>query len=157
MSVRVNRRKEGFSRKEEGGRRKENTPATEILKSNISQRSISQSDISQSEVSQGESHFMRVPWCEEGYYLQGRPQFTFDPLFHAGCYYVQEASSMFITHILRTLQGILLPPSCVPSVASGKPITSFLLPRLPTFLIPHSTFHIPQKILPQKPQIPNPS
>ena len=27
----------------------------------------------------------RVPWCEEGYYLEGRPQFTFDPLFHAGC------------------------------------------------------------------------
>ena len=44
-----------------------------------------------------------VPWCEEGYYLEGRPQFTFDPLFHAGCYYVQEAASMFITHVLRSL------------------------------------------------------
>lgn len=33
-----------------------------------------------------------VPWCPEGYYLSGRPQFTFDPLFHAGCYYVQEAA-----------------------------------------------------------------
>jgi 16S rRNA C967 or C1407 C5-methylase (RsmB/RsmF family) len=44
-----------------------------------------------------------VPWCPEGYYLSGRPQFTFDPLFHAGCYYVQEAASMFITHVLRTL------------------------------------------------------
>jgi 16S rRNA C967 or C1407 C5-methylase (RsmB/RsmF family) len=43
----------------------------------------------------------KVPWCEEGYYLEGRPQFTFDPLFHAGCYYVQEAASMFVTHILR--------------------------------------------------------
>ena len=42
-----------------------------------------------------------VPWCPEGYYLSGRPQFTFDPLFHAGCYYVQEAASMFVTHILR--------------------------------------------------------
>ena len=42
-----------------------------------------------------------VPWCPEGYYLSGRPQFTFDPLFHAGCYYVQEAASMFITHVLR--------------------------------------------------------
>ena len=42
-----------------------------------------------------------VPWCSEGYYLSGRPQFTFDPLFHAGCYYVQEAASMFVTHILR--------------------------------------------------------
>ena len=42
-----------------------------------------------------------VPWCEEGFYLEGRPQFTFDPLFHAGCYYVQEAASMFVTHVLR--------------------------------------------------------
>jgi NOL1/NOP2/sun family putative RNA methylase len=43
----------------------------------------------------------RVPWCSEGYYLDSRPSFTFDPLFHAGCYYVQEASSMFIDHILQ--------------------------------------------------------
>ena len=43
----------------------------------------------------------RIPWCEDGYYLAGRPQFTFDPLFHAGCYYVQEAASMFVTHIIR--------------------------------------------------------
>lgn len=43
----------------------------------------------------------RVPWCEWGYYLSGRPTFTFDPLFHAGYYYVQEAASMFIGHVLR--------------------------------------------------------
>ena len=43
----------------------------------------------------------QVPWCKEGFYLTDRPQFTFDPLLHAGCYYVQEASSMFVTHILR--------------------------------------------------------
>ena len=49
------------------------------------------------------SQFNKVPWYPEGYYLEGRPQFTFDPLFHAGCYYVQEASSMFITHILRAV------------------------------------------------------
>ena len=46
----------------------------------------------------------RVPWCSEGYYLNDRPQFTFDPLLHAGCYYVQEASSMFVTHVLRNCQ-----------------------------------------------------
>ena len=45
----------------------------------------------------------QVPWCTEGYYLEDRPQFTFDPLLHAGCYYVQEASSMFVTHILRSV------------------------------------------------------
>ena len=47
----------------------------------------------------------RIPWCEEGYYLAGRPQFTFDPLFHAGCYYVQEAASMFVTHIIRRVDA----------------------------------------------------
>ena len=46
---------------------------------------------------------IKVPWCPEGFYLSGRPQFTFDPLFHAGCYYVQEAASMFVTHILRAV------------------------------------------------------
>lgn len=43
----------------------------------------------------------RVGWCENGYYLSERPQFTFDPLFHAGCYYVQEASSMFIAQAVN--------------------------------------------------------
>lgn len=37
-----------------------------------------------------------VPWCTNGLYLKERISFTMDPLFHAGCYYVQEASSMFI-------------------------------------------------------------
>ena len=43
----------------------------------------------------------RVPWCCDGYYLTSRPNFTFDPLLHAGCYYVQEASSMFLDEVLR--------------------------------------------------------
>ena len=42
-----------------------------------------------------------VPWCESAYYLADRPSFTFDPLFHAGGYYVQEASSMFVGVALR--------------------------------------------------------
>ena len=42
-----------------------------------------------------------VPWCREGYYLPRRPNFTMDPLLHAGCYYVQEAGSMFVSHVLR--------------------------------------------------------
>ena len=41
-----------------------------------------------------------VPWHLDGYYLSERPQFTLDPLFHAGCYYVQEASSMAIQQAL---------------------------------------------------------
>ena len=43
----------------------------------------------------------KVLWASEGYYLDERLTFTFDPLFHAGCYYVQEASSMSVEQILR--------------------------------------------------------
>lgn len=42
-----------------------------------------------------------VPWHEDGYYLSERPPFTLDPLLHAGCYYVQEASSMFVECVLQ--------------------------------------------------------
>ena len=42
-----------------------------------------------------------VPWCDQGFYLDYRPQFTFDTDWHAGRYYVQDASSMFIAHVIR--------------------------------------------------------
>jgi 16S rRNA C967 or C1407 C5-methylase (RsmB/RsmF family)/NOL1/NOP2/fmu family ribosome biogenesis protein len=45
----------------------------------------------------------KVPWCDTGLYLPERPVFTLDPAFHAGAYYVQEASSMFLDHVLRTV------------------------------------------------------
>ena len=44
-----------------------------------------------------------IPWCKDGYWLDTRPNFTFDPLLHAGAYYVQEASSMFLSHVLQHL------------------------------------------------------
>ena len=50
-----------------------------------------------------------VPWSSLGYYLKERPSFTFDPLFHAGCYYVQEASSMFLEQALKQTVGLSLP------------------------------------------------
>ena len=43
----------------------------------------------------------RVPWAERAVYLDHRPQFILDPLFHQGCYYVQEASSMFLEQAVR--------------------------------------------------------
>ncbi|GAB2826456.1 methyltransferase RsmF C-terminal domain-like protein [Ferruginibacter profundus] len=42
-----------------------------------------------------------VPWSSNGFYLSERPSFTADPLFHAGAYYVQEASSMFLQQALQ--------------------------------------------------------
>lgn len=46
-----------------------------------------------------------VSWCLSGQYLTERPVFTLDPLLHAGVYYVQEASSQFITHVIRQIVG----------------------------------------------------
>ncbi|MGZ3863911.1 MAG: methyltransferase RsmF C-terminal domain-like protein [Bacteroidia bacterium] len=43
----------------------------------------------------------KVLWSENAYYLKERPVFTNDPLFHAGCYYVQEASSMFVEQAIK--------------------------------------------------------
>ena len=52
----------------------------------------------------------RVPWAEHGYILPERPVFTLDPLFHAGAYYVQDSSSMFVGYAFRKmLSEIQLP------------------------------------------------
>ena len=44
-----------------------------------------------------------IPWCANGFYLKERPLFVLDPLWHAGAYYVQEASSMFLHHALEQI------------------------------------------------------
>jgi len=41
-----------------------------------------------------------VAWCNNGYYLRSRPSYTLDPLYHSGCYYPQEASSMFLGQVM---------------------------------------------------------
>jgi len=46
-----------------------------------------------------------IAWCNHSYHLKVRPNFTYSPLFHAGCYYVQEASSMFLQHIVSTINA----------------------------------------------------
>lgn len=51
----------------------------------------------------------KIPWSQYGFYLKERPSFTFDPLFHAGCYYVQEASSMFLEQALKQLVDLSQP------------------------------------------------
>ncbi len=52
----------------------------------------------------GEDAGLPIPWCPStGRYLDTRPNFTFDPWLHAGKYYVQEASSMFVDLAIRRL------------------------------------------------------
>ncbi len=45
----------------------------------------------------------KVNWCESAVYIPQRPTFTLDPNFHAGAYYPQEAGSMYLDQVLRTL------------------------------------------------------
>lgn len=53
-------------------------------------------------------HGEPVPWCNDGYYLSHRPNFTMDPLLHAGCYYVQEAASMFLWWVIAHAEHNML-------------------------------------------------
>lgn len=72
----------------------------------------SNSSLSQKESSIADSRLpiaAVVPWSHYGFYLKERPSFTFDPLFHAGCYYVQEASSMFLEQAFRQLVDLSKP------------------------------------------------
>ena len=48
----------------------------------------------------------KVPWASDAYYLKSRPSFTMDPLFHAGAYYVQEASGMFVSFALKHIADL---------------------------------------------------
>ena len=67
-----------------------------------------------------------VPWSPYGRILSERPVFTLDPLFHAGCYYVQDSSAMFVGHLFRQLlaAGRTEPPqnfaSLIPPTAAQR-------------------------------------
>lgn len=49
----------------------------------------------------------KVKWCDTGYYLPERPLFASDPLWHAGAYYVQEASSMLIESAFKKVKDAI--------------------------------------------------
>jgi 16S rRNA C967 or C1407 C5-methylase (RsmB/RsmF family)/NOL1/NOP2/fmu family ribosome biogenesis protein len=56
-----------------------------------------------------------VSWCPNAFYLKERPNFTLDPLFHAGAYYPQEAASMAIYDLVKSLnlpQGSVVLDAC---------------------------------------------
>jgi 16S rRNA C967 or C1407 C5-methylase (RsmB/RsmF family)/NOL1/NOP2/fmu family ribosome biogenesis protein len=71
----------------------------------------------------------RVPWCETGYYLPGRIAFTLDPLFHAGAYYVQEASSMFLEQVVKAY--VHEPVRCIDLCAAPGGKSTHLCSLLP--------------------------
>lgn len=86
----------------------------------------------------------RVPWCEEGRYLTERPSFTADPLFHAGDYYVQEASSMFVHHVVKHLP--IQPQSALDLCAAPGGKTTCLRSVLPDGCLLMSNEPHPQRV-----------
>jgi len=64
------------------------------------------------------SNNIQVPWSKHGYILNERPVFSLDPLYHAGCYYVQDSSSMIVEAILNEIkpnkEGIFLDACAAP-------------------------------------------
>ena len=81
---------------------------------------------------QGENLFEKatlVPWCKQGYWLAKRPNFTLDPLLHAGVYYVQEAASLFLDTVVR--EHILSPVSVLDLCAAPGGKSTLLRGALP--------------------------
>ena len=70
-----------------------------------------------------------VPWASNAFYLNERPSFTFDPLFHAGCYYVQEASSMFLEQMIKS--HVSTPVKCLDLCAAPGGKSTLLSAVLP--------------------------
>ena len=90
-----------------------------------------------------------IPWCSDGYYLKNRPVFTLDPHFHAGAYYVQEASSMMIGHIIRQLTEDCGPLLALDLCAAPGGKSTLLADHLPenSFLIANEVIKSRYKIL----------
>ena len=60
-----------------------------------------------------------VAWSPYGIFLPERPCFTLDPLLHAGCYYVQDSSAMFVGHVFREVLRSMLESG---RIGSGRPV-----------------------------------
>lgn len=87
-----------------------------------------------------------VPWCAAGRYLSSRPSFTLDPAMHQGRYYVQDASSMFLSHVVNTLVGdsaapLLALDAC--AAPGGK--TTALIDALPDGSVVVANEYVPKR------------
>ncbi len=67
-----------------------------------------------------------VDWCASGHYLPERPQFTTNPLLHAGVFYVQDASSMVYETIIETITDDSPIAACDLCAAPGGKTTAML-------------------------------
>lgn len=87
-----------------------------------------------------------VPWCRRGFYLADRPRFTFDPLLHQGGYYVQEASSMFHSHVAEVLcRRMYSPLRVLDSCAAPGGKTTAVLDTLPEGSVMVANEYVPSR------------
>lgn len=89
----------------------------------------------------------KVQWASDACYLAERPLFTADPLFHAGCYYVQEASSMFLEQVVK--QYINTPVRMLDLCAAPGGKSTHLLSVLPkgSLLVANEPMPLRAKVL----------
>ena len=85
------------------------------------------------------------PWCPDAYYLHQRPAFTFDPLLHAGAYYVQEASSMYVSQLLRHYFPVSGPSAALDLCAAPGGKSTLLASLLPSGSILVSNEPMPKR------------
>lgn len=75
--------------------------------------------------------YEHVPWCDRGLYLDGRHPFTFDPAWHQGLYYVQDASSMFVAHAVACITADGRPRRVLDACAAPGGKTTAVIDALP--------------------------
>ena len=88
-----------------------------------------------------------IDWCNDAFYLSERPPFTFDPLLHAGVYYVQEASSMYVEKLLNDYGGDT--PCCALDLCAAPGGKSTLLAGL----LPDGSLLISNEPMPKRAHI----
>lgn len=87
-----------------------------------------------------------VGWCDDGLYLDERPRFTFDPKLHQGCYYVQEASSMFHAYVVSQLtDGTTAPLRVLDSCAAPGGKTTAVIDTLPDGSLMVANEYVPSR------------
>ena len=67
-----------------------------------------------------------MPWSANGKFLKERPEFVFDPLIHAGAYYVQESSSMMIANAIDFSSNLRILDLCASPGGKSTLLLSFM-------------------------------